>query len=544
VAIGLKKNPNAEGAVWHLPFRIRAFRLLWSANLASAFGSMIQAVAASWMMASMESPPLLVALVQTGTTLPIMLFALVAGAIADRVSRRNIMLATQTFLLLVSSILTALTWLGALAPLTLLIFTFLIGTGVAFNAPAWQAMVGDLVPRRHLDSAVALNSLAFNLARTAGPALGGFVLFVAGPVIAFGTNALSYLGLVACLILLRIPRERDDLPPERLHRAIAGGVRFAWHAHNVRSVLLRSAVFGIAACAMPALLPLVARETLSGGAPLYGLLLACFGSGAVVGSLAAVRLRRGHSLEPAILLGSMGVAIGTLIAGISSSAWFTGIGLFAAGAGWVATLSTFNVTVQLSAPRWVAARVLASYQMTTFGGMAAGSLAWGLVAQVGGVEKALILAAVLGAAGPVLRRWWPIADPRKNCAGLMDPWLEPARGIAQADEGPVLISIDYRIVPEDVPSFLALMVERRRDRLRNGALRWRLIQDVADQDSFIEQYECTTWADYIRHIRRTTRAERETAARLVALNVDRVRPRVRRHVGRLGGRDWSTPDPT
>ena len=399
-------------------------------------------------------------------------------------------------------------------------------------------MVGDIVPRNHVASAVALNSLAFNVARTAGPALGGMIVLAAGPVVAFGANALSFLALVACLLVVRIPRAHEELPREALHRAIAGGVRYVLHAPDVRAVLLRGGVFGAIASVTPALLPLVARETLGGGAPLYGLLLGCFGIGAVGGSLIAPALRRRYPLEQVALIASLAVGLGAGVVAMSPIAGLSAFALLFVGAGWVGTLSTFNVTVQLAAPRWVAARALALYQMCTFGGVALGSFLWGAVAQFGNIRAAFVAAALLSASAPVLRRWAPIVDPDEHADDFTRRWREPAmHGRIRPSDGPILISIEYRIAEGDTAAFLALMSERRRNRLRNGALQWRLTEDLADKGVFTEQYECVTWADYIRHNRRTTRAEAKTADRLFALNEGGRNPLARRRIERLRDQD-------
>ncbi len=368
------------------PLRHPIFRAVWITSLVTNFGGLIQSVGAAWMMTSIASAQM-VALVQASITLPIMLLSLAAGALADTVDRRKIMLAAQTFMLLVSAGLAAMTWMGWITPWVLLTFTFLIGCGTAFNGPAWQASVGDMVPREDLAGAVTLNSMGFNMARSVGPALGGMIVAAAGAAAAFAVNAVSYLGLLVVLFRWKPERPKQTLPREGLLAAMAGGVRYAFLSPRVTAVLLRAVVFGVGASAVQALMPVVARE--GGGGPLaFGLLLGSFGIGAVGGALFVGRLRAKYETETIVRVAALAFAAAAL--GLAYIPWLavTLPALMLAGAGWVLVLSSFNVTVQMSVPRWVVARALALYQMAAFGGMAGGSWLWGSLAQTYGVDVA------------------------------------------------------------------------------------------------------------------------------------------------------------
>lgn len=518
------------------PLRNPVFRNIWGASLASNFGGLIQSVGASWMMTSIASSAAMVALVQASTTLPIMLLALTAGAIADNQDRRKVMLTAQSFMLVVSAMLAICTWAGWITPGLLLTFTFLIGCGTAFNGPAWQASVGDMVPRADLPGAVALNSMGFNIARSVGPAVGGLIVATAGAASAFAVNAASYVGLIAVL-----SRWKPDIPPptlarERLGTAMAAGLRYVAMSPNIRIVLLRAGLFGIAASAISALLPLVARHLLGGGPLTYGLLLGAFGIGAVGGAFLSGRMRHALSIEHLVRWSSATFGIAAAIAGISPFLPLSMAALTVAGAGWVLALSTFNVTVQMSAPRWVVGRALALYQMAAFGGMAAGSWIWGLVAEEKGVATALIASGVAQLAGLAIGLRAPLPDAEALNLDPLRPFAAPDTAVpVEPRSGPVVITIEYRIAEQDIVAFLAAMAERRRIRLRDGARHWTLLRDLQVPMLWVERYHTPTWLDYVRHNQRTTQADAEITRRVRALHRGDVPPVVHRMIERQTG---------
>ena len=347
---------------------------------------MIQSVGASWMMISIAQSADMVALVQASVTLPTMLLSLIAGAMADNLDRRKVMLSAQVFMLAVSVVLAICAFTGSITPWLLLSLTFLIGCGAAFNAPAWQASVGDMVSRAELPGAVALNSMGFNMARSVGPAIGGGIVAAAGAATAFAVNSVSYIALIVVLKRWRPQASPQALPRETLGIAVAAGIRYVAMSPAIRMVLVRSALFCIGASAVMALMPLVAKVVIVGGPLTYGLLLGAFGVGAVGGAFATARLRKVLSTEAIVRYGSIAFAVAAAGAALSPYLLATMAVLMLAGAGWVLTLSTFNVAVQMAAPRWVVARALSMYQMSAFGGLAAGSWAWGNVAASQGRE--------------------------------------------------------------------------------------------------------------------------------------------------------------
>ncbi len=526
------------------PLRYGVFRAIWLATLVSNLGGLIQAVGAAWMMTALTPSAAMVALVQAALTLPIMLFSLASGAMADSFDRRRVMLAAQGFMLATSAALAAAAWAGLLTPWLLLGFTFLIGCGTALNNPSWQASVGDMVPRQDLPAAVALNSVGFNLTRSVGPAIGGALVASLGSAAAFLANTASYLPLILVLLLRWRPEAAPSpLPREAMLRAMGSGLRYVALSPGIRRVLLRSFVFGLAAIAFLALLPLVARD-LAGGPLTYGALLGAFGFGAVAAAFLAPRLRAALTSEGVVRLAFGGLALALAVAAPAPGLWATGAAALLAGASWVTALSLFNTSVQLSAPRWVVGRALSLYQTATFGGMALGSWLWGRLAETQGVGTALLAAAAVmvagGAIGLVLRL--PGAD--QTDLAPLGRWKEPHVAIdVTARSGPVAVTIEYRVKAADLGSFLDTMTERRRIRRRDGARGWTLLRNLEDPDLWYESYQTPTWTDYIRHNSRATQADAVVGERLRALHGGKEPPRVHRMIVRQpeGGHIDPTP---
>jgi MFS family permease len=487
------------------------------------------------MMASLTPSPQMVALVQASTTLPIMLLSIWAGAVADNLDRRKVMLCAQGFMFLASAALALFSWWGLLTPWLLLMFTFLIGCGVALNSPAWQASVGDMVPRSALPSAIALNSMGFNIARSVGPAIGGVIVAAGGAAAAFLVNTLSYFGLIAALARWQPEKAPSKLPRERLGTAMRAGLRYVAMSPNLLVVLMRACVFGLSASALQALMPLVARDLMRGGALVYGLLLGAFGIGAVIGALASGRLRRTLSAEQIVRGATMLLAAGTLTAAVSRMLPLTLLGLVLAGAGWVLALSTFNVTVQLASPRWVVARALALYQMAAFGGMAAGSWLFGSLADAQGVDVALIAAAAAQIAGLLLAFRYALPQIEGLDLTPFTGWTRPESALPlEARSGPIVITTEYRIAEENYLDFIRLMNERRRIRRRDGARNWTLLRDLADPQLWVERYHVPTWVEYARHHERRTKQDLQVFEQIRALHIG-APPRVQRFIERQTG---------
>ena len=515
------------------PFRHAVFRRLWTATLLSNLGGLVQVVGAGWLMTMLTDSSGMVALVQAATTLPVMLFSLASGALADNFNRRNIMLGAQGLMLAVSLLLAIFTFAGWLSPWMLLIFTFLIGCGTALHNPSWQASMGDIVPREDLPGAVTLNSMSYNLMRSLGPAVGGIIVATAGAAFAFALNAVSYIALIHALYKWQPSRAPSTLPREKLGSAIVAGMRYVAMSPNLLKVLGRGAMFGFSAIAVLALLPLVARDLVSGGAFTFGILLGCFGSGAIIGALLNNRVRAAWSNETIIRSTFLGYGASALALAFSQNIWLSCLALLPAGACWVMTLSLFNVTVQLSTPRWVVGRTLAMYQTATFGGMATGSWIWGALADLRGVEQALIVTSLTLALGAAAGLRYVLPEFSKLNLDPLNRFNEPELQLELSPRsGPIMVMIDYEIDQDDIPTFLNLMASRRRIRLRDGARQWGLLRDLESPRTWTETYHVPTWVEYVRHQQRRTQADAYVNEKLRALHRGSTPPRVHRMIER------------
>ena len=515
------------------PLRHKTFRQFWAASQVSNFGGLVQTVGAAWLMTSLTTSPSMIALVQTSSSLPIMLFSLSAGALADNYDRRQIMLIAQGMMLVASIALVAAAYTGILTPWSLLGFTFLIGLGTALNNPSWQASLSDMVPRENLPEAVSLNSMGFNLMRSIGPALGGIIVATAGAAAAFAINAASYLPILATLILWQPATKPATVPRESFGPAVGAGLRYVAMSPNLLKVMLRGLLFGLGAISVLALLPLVARDLVQGGAFTYGVMLGAFGLGAIGGGLMNATLRQKLTNEGLVRAAFAGFGLGVLILSQSHTLWLSLPAILLTGACWVLALSLFNVTVQLSSPRWVVGRALSMYQMATFGGLAIGSWFWGVLAETLGTEGALIGSAIALGIGGAVGFWAVLPEFGKADLDPLDRFREPALQLdLRGRSGPVMVMIDYRIHPQDIPEFLEVMTERRRIRRRDGARQWVLLRDLEHPDQWIESYHVATWDDYLRHNMRRTKADADVSDQITALHRGTEPPRVHRMIER------------
>lgn len=515
------------------PLRNQTFRKLWIAALASNFGGLVQAVGAAWMMTSLTESQSMVALVQSSVTLPIMIFSLLAGVFADNFDRRRVMLIAQCFMLTVSIALTFLAFEGLLSPWSLLGFTFLIGCGTALHNPSWQASMGDIVSRDELSAAVSLNSMGFNLMRSIGPAAGGAIVAFAGAAAAFAVNAVSYFAIIGALWLWKSAPPKRQLPREPFHFAFFAGLRYVAMSPNLVRVIFRGFLFGLSAIAVLALLPLIVRDMLQGGAFVYGALLGCFGAGAVGGAMMNARFRALYHNEHIVRAAFFAFALSSGTLAFSTHYITSGAALFVAGGSWVIALSLFNVTVQLSTPRWVVGRAVSMYQTGVFGGMAAGSWIWGLVAQEFGVGRAMSGAAIVLIIGALVGLRVPLPDYSNLNLDPLNRFKEPPLRLdLRQRSGPIMIMIDYEIAQSDVSEFLTAMNERRRIRIRDGAQQWALLRDLENPDFWTETYHVPTWVEYVRHHERHTQADAAVSDRLRALHRGTEPLRVHRMIER------------
>lgn len=537
--------PGRRGAFE--PLRVPVFRRIWTASLLSNFGQLILGVAAAWEMTRLTTSASMVALVQTATMLPLMLVALPAGAVADMFDRRKVAMAGLAFSIVSATMLALLAWGGFTTPWLLLSFCFLIGAGVALYSPSWQASISEQVSDQQLPAAIALGSVSYNLARSFGPALGGLIVLAAGAQAAFAINAMCYVPLFLAYLLWRRRHVPSRLPPERMGRAIVSGMRYVFHAAAIRSVLLRAMLFGLAGATSSALAPLIAKDMLQGDAATYGILLGAGGIGAVIGALSVSRVNESLGAERATNLLAIVTGLMLLVIGFSRSLPLTCFAMLVAGGANIMTIALCNIAVQLTAPRWVVARSLSLFSSSLTGGIAIGSVMWGIVANSWSVPGAVVASGIVMLALPLVWRFLPLPQspegPVESVVIAHDP--EVALPLTMLS-GPVVVELDYRVEPDNARGFYDAMLEVQRARKRNGAFAWSLARDIADPVQWTERFQLPTWGDYLRMRSRYTQADLDAQFAADAFMVDGFVKRVRRQLERpVGSVRWraESPDP-
>jgi len=524
---------DATPGAW-APLGVPTFRALWLAILVGNIGTWVNDVAAAWLMTELTDAPLMIAAVQSATSLPMVVLALTAGTLADLVDRRRLLIVMQVWMMMVAAALALLAWSQQLHAWSLLALTFALGAGAALAMPAQAATTQELVPRPLVAPAIALSSVGMNIARSIGPALGGTIVAAAGVAAAFAINALSFLGVV--FVLLRWKRTPaaagGRAPPESFIGAFRAGLRFAWHAPSFRSVIVRAACFFVFASALTALLPLVVRRTLQGGAGTFGLLLGCIGVGALIGAALLPRVRARIGGDRLIVGGAVGYAVCIALTAHATVVWAACAVMLVAGMTWIAVLSSFQAAAQLSVPAWVRARALSLYIMTFAGGMAIGSLAWGSVAQFASVPLALRIAAV----GTIVASLWAgryrIGDVAHLDLAPSGHWPQPIVAASlEGDRGPVLVTIEYALAPGQRARFHELMAALGESRRRDGALQWSVLEDVARPDTWLESFVLGSWSEHLRQHQRVTGEERRLQEAIAQTLAADSKPVIRHFLG-------------
>lgn len=514
------------------PFGYRAFALLWGATLISNIGTWMHEVGASWLMTTLNSSPAVVSLVQAATTLPVFIFALFAGALADRMDKRRMLIAINVFLLLIVSTLTVLVHFDLVTPLTLILFTLAIGTGTAFMAPAWQAVVPTLVPREALQPAIALNSMGINISRAIGPALAGVLIATVGLSAPFAINALSYICIIAALLLWK-----NTSTPVKTSQPIAGammtGLRHVAHNSPLKATLMRSFSFFIFASAYWALLPLVVRNINEDGATLYGTLLTLIGLGAVVGALTLPRLRARLDANQMAVAGSIGTASAMLILALVRDPVMAGIATLVGGFSWIAVLTTFNVSAQMSLPNWVRARGLAVNLMVFFGSMSAGAALWGQVATATATSTTLVIAAIGLLIGIPLTQRFKLGQAEDLDLNPAMHWPAPQvmfEDESLNDRGPVMVTVEYEIRASDEAAFIEAARGFSHERLRDGAFEWQLYQSAEQPGLWIEAFSVSSWEEHLAQHARVSHADKDLQENLRAFDTRDGGPVVRHFI--------------
>lgn len=527
----LSQKTVAPGAF--SPFAHGAFALLWTATLVSNTGTWMHEVGAGWLMTTLDPSPAVVTLVQAATTFPVFLFALFAGALADRVDKRAMLLVLNIGLFAVVSILALLVWLEAMTPALLIGFTLVLGTGAAFMAPAWQSIVPQLIPREKLKPAIALNSMGINLSRAIGPALAGVLIAGVGLAAPFALNALSYLVILGALFLWR-----PEATPHRLaHGSIGGdmftGLRHVRHNAAMRATAIRGAAFFLFASAYWALLPLIARAANDGGAELYGALMGLIGAGAVTGALLLSRVQAYTTSDKTVMIGTGGTAVALAVMALLPGQFALMIAAFLGGLSWIAVLTSFNVSAQTALPDWVRARGLSVFLMVFFGAMAFGSLLWGQVAQATSIPVTLLIAAAGLLVGIPLTRRFVVGQGESLDLGQAVAWpAAPMLAEQQSNDSPALVTVEYVVDPEREREFLDAISLFSRERLRDGATRWDLHESVETPGLWIESFHLPSWSEHLAQHERMTH-EDEAAQKIVkAFDTRDTGPVVRHYVAR------------
>ncbi len=517
------------------PLRHPVFRSLWIAGLAANTGLWVQNTGAAWMMTSLAPSPVMVSLVQAASMLPVFLLALPAGALADILDRRRMLIAAQCWMAAMGVLLALLAFSGGLGAWGLLALTFGIGAGTALIFPAMAATTPELVPREDLVQAIALNGIGFNLARALGPAIGGFVIAMSGVEASFILATGGFFVMVAALVLWRRPRRTDTLPPEHFVSAMRSGVFFVAASPGLRAAILRACAFFFFTAAVWGLLPILVRGRLGLGPDAFGLMLTAMGAGAVTAGFALPYLRGNATRGMVVFRFSLLAAVSIALLGAIPHWLPAAVGMVAFGVAWIGAASTLQAAAQLASPAWVRARAIGIYQLSFFGALAAGSAIWGILGSIIGVAETLLLAAVLGAGAAWLVRDWRIDPPATAAAPTaMLPVPEaPAAEFADAlgeHSGRLLEVVRYTVAAENRARFVALMAEMRRLRLRNGARVWRLYEDIAHPERFAELWVMESWTDHLREAGRMDGSDLATLARAAAFHHGDAPPEASRYL--------------
>jgi MFS family permease len=489
------------------------FRNLLIADVVSDVGTFMQSVGAAWLMVSLNGGPMYVALTQTASALPFFILALPAGAIGDIVDRRKVILFTEIWMAVVAVVLAAMTIADKMSPLLLLILTFALSAGDAFETPTWRAVLPELVQKEDLPAASALNGIEFNFARAVGPALAGFVIAFAGIGAAFLLNTLSFFGVILVVARWKRPAVKRATPPETVTGATVAAIRYVRYSPAVRIVLLRAGTAMFFASGLLALLPSISHRI--NDSPVgYGVLLGCFGCGAVLGALV---MQRARSRWPADVIVSVGIAVfglTTIVAGALRALSLLSVVMLIGGAAWISFISLFNVHVLNQTPDWVRARVLAVSMLVFQGAVAAGSATWGAVAARVGLGRALLGAGLGAILSTVLGLFLRLGDVSIDLTPW-NHWRLPSIVDADGEMGPVLVTVEYGVDPEHVSEFIKTMRQVGRVRRRDGASRWGICRDLETADRYIETFVVSSWAEHLRQHDRLTRADSQLEERLL-----------------------------
>jgi len=501
---------------WH-PLRHRGFRSAWFAALASYIVVWMQSVGGAWYMTSLTDSPFWVAMMQTAVSLPGLLWSLPAGVLADLVDRRRLLLATQGLMLFASVLMALLAsgeWMGVGG---LLVLTFLLGTGLALNAPAWQSALAEAVPREDVAQAVTLIGIAFNIARSVGPAIAGFVVVLGGTASVFALNSVMLAYVTAVVWRWRMPQRHEALPPERLIGGMQAGLRFFVHSVPVKAFMVRTILFSACGSSLWALLPAVAQQRLDASAAGFGTLIACLGFGAITVGMLMPVIRARYTIERVLAIAALVFAVMLAVVAMMRSVWLLYPMLMLGGAAWTATLSKIHAGIVTTVPQWVRSRTIALYILATQAGMVIGSVVWGTLAAIQGLQATLLMsAAALLATWLASRRYKLAYGEERDVTYSVEAEQPAAFTHPPLEAGPVAVQIRYEVDPPSREAFVEAAELLGAVRRRNGATFWRLYRDLSSDDRFAERFIVDSWVEYQRQLQRSTLVDRDIEDRVRA----------------------------
>lgn len=525
-----QETPAKAPSTWDA-LRLPVFRMLWLTWFASNLSMWMNDVAAAWLMTTLTTSPVLVALVQSASTLPVFLLGLPSGALADIVNRRHVLIATQFWVATTAIVLCVVLFANLMTAPLLLVLTFANGIGLAMRWPVYSAIVPQLVPRSDLQSAIALNGVAMNSSRVIGPMVAGIVIASLGSQYVFLINAVLSLCAAAVVLRWRSEQKASVLPGERFFGAMRVGFQYVAQSGSIKPVLFRVALFFLQSTALLALLPLLAKHMPTGGAWAYTALLASLGFGAVIAGLWLPRLRAVFTFPSLMRYGSVVQAVAMVYVGLAPTPWAAMPGMMVAGAAWISVVNTLTVSAQLALPDWVRARGMAIYMMTMMGAASLSAALWGQVAEHIGVPWSLVAAALTGLlALLVARRYIVIREEPVDLTPERFPTELVSAYPIEHTKGPVMVTVEYKVDAARLNEFMGVMFETRRERLRKGALSWGLFHDVANPTIYLEYYLDDSWADHLRRFERYTAEDAGLRERRLSFHIGDQAPRVTRYV--------------
>jgi MFS family permease len=505
----MSDNNITPPSAWR-PLKRPFFRMLWISNSFAQIGGWMHEVGAAWLMATLVTSPLMVAMIQTAAALPLALLALPAGALADIFNKKRLILTTLIWRIVVTGGLGLITVLGYINPIILLVATFAIGFGMALGAPAWQAIIPNVVEREEIPEAVTLNAVTFNATRGVGPALGGLIVAVIGSGGTFLLNMASIVWVTTVIKSWKHKVVKSSLPEEQLIGAIRTGIRYVGNSPEVKSILIHTAAFAVCASAMWSLLPVVAKQQMGLSAVGYGLLLGIFGAGGLIGVVILSQIRRRFILNHLVIASVIMFSFVLFAMAYGKSYLLLACAMVFAGASWVAILSLLMAALQSATPTWVLGRVMSVHALVFFGAQACGSAIWGFIAGLAGLSVVLTVSGILLITSLLMtHRFKLITGEKLDLSPYREFTFASLHEGPDMDEGPVLVSIEYKIKPKTAAKFIQAMGPMKAIRRKYGAIHWRLFRDVTDPGHYREYFIVESWVEHMRQHDRFTVSDKD-----------------------------------